>query len=162
MFLGQEYEIFEWFIIHFTENNGMAFGIEFGGYLGKAVLSIFRIIIIIFGIRYVIKLNKKNMPNGALISLGLIIGGALGNIIDGAFYGLIFNESYNNIASFVNSGGYAPFLHGKVVDMLYFPIIDTHVFDRHFVFFRPVFNIADSGITTGIMLILIFYRKLFN
>ena len=162
MFLGQEYEIFDWFIIHFTENNGMAFGIEFGGYLGKALLSIIRIIIIIFGIKYIIALNKKNMPNGALIALGLIIGGALGNIIDSAFYGLIFNDSYNNVASFISSGGYAPFLHGKVVDMLYFPIIDTHVFDRHFIFFRPVFNIADSGITTGIMLILIFYRKLFN
>ena len=162
MFLGQEYEIFDWFIIHFTENNGMAFGIEFGGYLGKVFLSVFRIVIVMFGIKYIIKLNKENMPAGSLIALGLIIGGALGNIIDGAFYGLIFNDSYNNVASFLVSGGYAPFLQGKVVDMLYFPIVNTYIFDKHIIFFSPVFNIADSGITIGIMLILLFYRKLFN
>ena len=106
MFLGQEYPIFDWFIIHFTENNGMAFGIEFGGYTGKTLLTIFRIIVVAIGIKYVATLVKKNISDGALIALGLIIGGAIGNIIDSSFYGLVFNDSYNNIASlFPDSGG---------------------------------------------------------
>ena len=169
MFLGQEFQILDWFIIHFTENNGMAFGIEFGGYAGKAILTILRIIIVIIGIKYIADLNKKAFSNGTLIALGLILGGAIGNIIDSCFYGLIFNESYNNIASFLpESGGYAPFLHGRVVDMLYFPLINSHFPDwiplfggDHFLFFRPVFNIADTGISTGIILIFLFYRKEF-
>lgn len=170
MVLGQEFKIFDWFIIHFTENNGMAFGIEFGGYAGKALLTIFRIIVVVIGIKYIVNLDKKKLPNGSLIALGLIVGGAIGNIIDSCFYGLIFNESYNNIASlFPDSGGYAPLLHGKVVDMLYFPLINCHFAswvpfwgDEHFIFFRPVFNIADAGISVGIFLLFIFYRKEFN
>ena len=169
MFLGQEYVLFNWFIIHFTENNGMAFGLEFGGYLGKKLLTIFRIIVVVFGIKYIISLNKETFTNGALIALGLIIGGAIGNIIDSSFYGLIFNDSYNNIASFFpESGGYSSFLHGKVVDMLYFPLINTHFpqwfpfwGSEHFIFFRPVFNIADAGISIGIFMILLFYRNNF-
>ena len=105
-----------------------------------------------------------------MVAIGLIIGGAIGNIIDSSFYGLIFNESYNNVASFFpESGGYAPFLQGKVVDMFYFPIINSHfpnwfpIFGgEHFIFFRPVFNIADAGISSGIILILIFYQKDFS
>ena len=169
MFLGQEYPIFDWFIIHFTENNGMAFGIEFGGYTGKTLLTIFRIIVVAIGIKYVATLVKKNISDGALVALGLIIGGAIGNIIDSSFYGLIFNNSYNNIASlFPDSGGYASVLHGRVVDMLYFPLINDHfpewfpIFGGdHFIFFRPVFNIADAGISVGIFMILLFYRKEF-
>ena len=169
MFLGQEYLIFDWFIIHFTENNGMAFGLEFGGYTGKTLLTIFRIIVVAIGIKYVISLTKKNLPTGALIALGLIIGGAIGNIIDSSFYGLLFNDSYNNIASlFPESGGYASFLHGRVVDMLYFPLINGHFPEwfpfwgrEPFIFFRPVFNIADAGISVGIFMILIFYRNEF-
>jgi len=169
MFLGQEYVLFNWFIIHFTENNGMAFGLEFGGHLGKKILTILRIIIVLLGLKYVISLNKKDFTNGALIALGLIIGGAIGNIIDSSFYGIIFNESYNNIASFFpEGGGYSSFLHGKVVDMLYFPLINTHFpewfpfwGDKHFIFFRPVFNIADAGISIGISMILLFYRNNF-
>ena len=170
MVLGQEFKIFDWFIIHFTENNGMAFGIEFGGYIGKSLLTVFRIIVVLVGIKYLLDLNKKKLPTGALIALGLIIGGAIGNIVDSCFYGLIFNESYNNLAVlFPNSGGYAPLLHGKVVDMLYFPLINSHFPNwipffggNHFIFFRPVFNIADAGISTGIFLLFIFYRKKFN
>lgn len=169
MFLGQEYVLFNWFIIHFTENNGMAFGLEFGGHLGKKLLTIFRIIIVALGLKYIISLNKENFTNGALIALGLVIGGAIGNIIDSSFYGLIFNDSYNNIASFFpESGGYSSFLHGKVVDMLYFPLINTHFPDwlpfwggKHFIFFRPVFNIADTGISVGISMILLFYKNNF-
>tara|TARA_B100000902_G_C27311171_1_gene918504 strand:+ start:1635 stop:2222 length:588 start_codon:yes stop_codon:yes gene_type:complete len=168
--LGEEIKVFDWFIIHFTENNGMAFGMEFGGYTGKAILSIFRIIVVGLGIKYVMDITKKKLPNGALISLGLIIGGALGNIIDSSFYGIIFNDSYNNVAVlFPETGGYSSFLHGKVVDMLYLPLLNSHYPQwlpiwggDHFIFFRPVFNIADAGISVGIAIILIFYRNLFN
>ena len=168
--LGEEYEIFDWFIIHFTENNGMAFGIELGGYTGKKILSLFRIIVVGVGIIYLFNLTKKKISDGALIALGLIIGGAIGNIIDSSFYGIIFNESYNNIASFMpEGGGYSSLLHGKVVDMFYFPLMNSHFPNwlpiwggEHFIFFRPVFNIADAGISIGIFIILLFYRKEFN
>jgi signal peptidase II len=170
MFLGQEHQIFNWFIIHFTENNGMAFGMEFGGFTGKTLLTLFRIIVVSFGIFYVKSIVKLKIPRGALIALGLIIGGAIGNIIDSTFYGFIFNESYGSVASFFpESGGYASLLHGKVVDMFYFPLINSHFPDwlpfwggEHFIFFRPVFNIADAGISVGIFMILLFYRKAFN
>lgn len=170
MVLGQEFHIFDWFIIHFTENNGMAFGLEFGGVWGKMILTIFRIIVVTAGILYIKKVVKTGFASGALVSIGLITGGAIGNIIDSTFYGLIFNDSFNNVASFLpQSGGYAPFLHGKVVDMFYFPLIDTHLPSfipvlggNHFIFFRPVFNIADAGISVGIIIILLFYRKTFN
>lgn len=170
MFLGQEFYIFDWFIIHFTENNGMAFGMEFGGLYGKIFLTLFRIIVVGLGIYYLKTIISSNFRNGALIAIGLIIGGAVGNIIDSSFYGLIFDHSYNNVASFLpESGGYAPLLRGKVVDMFYFPLINSHfpkwipVFGGdHFIFFRPVFNIADAGISVGIFLILLFYRKEFN
>lgn len=170
LFLGEEIQIFDWFIIHFTENNGMAFGMEFGGYTGKTMLTLFRIIVVGLGIKYVFDLKKKGLSNGALIALGLIIGGAIGNIIDSSFYGIIFNESYNNVAQFMHeSGGYSSLLHGKVVDMFYFPLMNSHFPNwlpiwggEHFIFFRPVFNIADAGISVGIFMILLFYRKEFN
>ena len=167
--LGQEFQIFDWFIIHFTENNGMAFGLEFGGHTGKTLLTLFRIIVVGFGIKYVFDIAKNKMPNGVLIAIGLIIGGAIGNIIDSSFYGILFNESYNNVAQFLpETGGYSSLLHGKVVDMLYFPLLNSHypewvpIFGGdHFIFFRPVFNIADAGISVGIFMILLFYRKVF-
>ena len=170
LFLGEEIQIFDWFIIHFTENNGMAFGMEFGGYTGKTMLTLFRIIVVGLVIKYVFDLKKKSLSNGALIALGLIIGGAIGNIIDSSFYGIIFNESYNNVAQFMHeSGGYSSLLHGKVVDMFYFPLMNSHFPNwvpiwggEHFIFFRPVFNIADAGISIGIFMILLFYRKEFN
>ena len=169
--LGEEIQIFDWFILHFTENNGMAFGMEFGGHTGKTILTLFRIVVVSIGIKYIIDLiNKNKMPNGALIALGLIVGGAIGNIIDSSFYGIIFNESYNNVAQFLpETGGYSSLLHGKVVDMLYLPLLNSHYPDwlpifggDHFIFFRPVFNIADAGISVGIITILLFYRKVFN
>ena len=168
--LGEESQIFDWFIIHFTENNGMAFGMEFGGYAGKKMLTLFRIIVVGIGVKYIFNLTKKKKSNGTLIALGLIIGGAIGNIIDSSFYGIIFNESYNNVASFMpESGGYSSLLHGKVVDMFYFPLINSHFPNwlpiwggEHFIFFRPVFNIADAGISVGIFIIFLFYRKEFD
>ena len=170
MFLGQEFKIFDWFIIHFTENNGMAFGLEFGGDTGKIILSLFRIIVIVWGFSYITTLTKSKLPNGLLIALGLVFGGAVGNIIDGVFYGVLFNDSYNQIAEFLPAvGGYSTFLMGKVVDMFYFPLINTHFPNwfpffggEHFIFFRPVFNIADAGISVGMFVLILFYRKHFR
>jgi signal peptidase II len=170
MFLGQEFRIFDWFIIHFTENNGMAFGLEFGGDTGKIILSVFRIIVIVWGVNYINTLTKTSLPNGLLVALGLVFGGAIGNVIDGVFYGVLFNDSYNQIAEFLPAvGGYSTFLMGKVVDMFYFPLINTHFPNwipffggEHFIFFRPVFNIADAGISVGMFVLILFYRKHFR
>lgn len=171
MTIGQEIHVAgNWFILHFTENEGMAFGYTFGGSAGKLILSIFRIIaVIVIGI-YIHRLKKKSPHPGLIISFSLIMAGALGNIIDSAFYGLIFNaSSYHSVATlFPPGGGYSSFLHGKVVDMLYFPVIETSLPNwfpiwggEPFTFFRPVFNIADSSITTGVLLLLIFQKKFF-
>ena len=168
--LGQEKPIFDWFIIHFTENNGMAFGMEFGGDVGKTLLTIFRIVVVIIGIYYVKSIINPRLSVSALIALGLIIGGAIGNIIDSTFYGVFFSDSYNAVATFIpEGGGYSSLLHGKVVDMFYFPLINSHFPDwfpfwagEHFIFFRPVFNIADAGISVGLFMILLFYRKQFR
>jgi len=172
MYLGEEFSVIgNWFLIHFVENNGMAFGIEFAGEYGKIFLSVFRVLAVTAIGWYLLKLVKKDdVPMGFIVCVSLILAGAVGNIIDSAFYGLIFNESYGQVARFFpDGGGYATFLHGKVVDMLYFPLISGHYPDwlpiiggREFLFFRPVFNIADSSITIGIFSIIIFYWRLFS
>ena len=161
-----------WAKIHFVENEGMAFGLSFGGLTGKYILSIFRIIMVGFLIYILKNLLKNNETYGLIISFSMIIAGAIGNIIDSMFYGLIFSESYfhGGLATmFPPEGGYGNFLTGKVVDMLYFPLIDTILPEwvpvwggERFEFFRPVFNIADSAITTGVASILIFHRRFFN
>ncbi len=161
-----------WAFIHFVENNGMAFGFSLGENWGKLLLSLFRIFAVGFLIFYIIKLIKENASNFLLICFSLILAGAIGNIIDSAVYGLIFSETpyHGGLATlFPKDGGYAGFLYGKVVDMLYFPIIEG-VFPKwvpiwggeHFLFFRPVFNIADASITSGVLLILVFQRRLFG
>jgi len=170
--LGDEIVVFkDWFILHFVENNGMAFGFEFAGEYGKMILSIFRIVAVIAIGWYLFKLPKnKAIPFGFLASIALIFSGAIGNIIDSLFYGMIFNHSYGQIADiFPDGGGYSSFLHGRVVDMFYFPILQFQIPEwfpvrggTDFIFFRPVFNIADSSITVGIFSILLFYRKQFN
>ncbi len=172
MSLGDEIVVFKnWFILHFVENNGMAFGFEFAGEYGKIFLSVFRILAVVAIGWYLSKLYKlKEIPFGFVLSISLILAGAIGNIIDSLFYGIIFNHSYGQIATFFpDGGGYAGFLHGRVVDMLYFPLFSGIYPDwlpvlggKDFLFFRPVFNIADSSITIGIFSILIFYRKYFN
>lgn len=172
MHLGEEFSVIgNWFLIHFVENNGMAFGIEFAGEYGKIFLSVFRIIAVTGIGWYLLKLSKReDIPMGFVACVALIFAGAVGNIIDSAFYGLIFNESYGEVAQlFPDGGGYATFLHGKVVDMFYFPLISGRYPDwlpiwggNDFLFFRPVFNIADSAITTGIFSIVVFYWRLFN
>lgn len=171
MTLGQEFPVIgHWFIIHFVENNGMAFGFEFGGEYGKIFLSLFRVVAV-FGIGwYILQLIKKGLPMGFIACVSLIFAGAIGNIIDSAFYGLIFNDSYGQVSTlFPEGGGYATFLHGRVVDMFYFPLFSGVYPDwipfaggGDFQFFRPVFNVADSAISVGIFSIIIFYRKQFH
>ncbi|QZE13997.1 lipoprotein signal peptidase [Halosquirtibacter laminarini] len=171
MSLGDEFHVFgNWFLIHFVENNGMAFGLEFAGKYGKPFLTVFRVIASIAIIVYLNKLIKKGIPNGAVISISLILAGAMGNIIDCAFYGMIFDHSFGQVATmFPAGGGYETFLHGKVVDMLYFPLLEGNfpswlprIGGQHFLFFSPVFNIADSAISVGIAILLLFYRKTFE
>jgi signal peptidase II len=170
-YLGEERHVIgNWFILHFVENRGMAFGYEFAGRYGKVILTLFRLIAAGAIFWYLQKLIKKGIPTGLVISIALICAGALGNIIDSAFYGVLFSDSYGRVAEFLPpGGGYETFLHGSVVDMLFFPIIkgtwpswSPINAGQPFIFFRPVFNIADSCITIGIGIILIFFRKYFN
>ena len=172
MMIGQEYQVLgNWFLLHFTENEGMAFGMQIGGEFGKLLLSIFRIIAVAAIGYYLYHLVKKKAHFGLIFSITLILAGALGNIIDSAFYGMIFSQSsYHTVATFLpEGGGYSSFLHGKVVDMLYFPIIRGNFpgwfpfwGGQDFIFFRPVFNIADSCITIGVFLLLICQRSFFK
>ncbi|MEJ5052867.1 lipoprotein signal peptidase [Sphingobacterium sp. MYb382] len=172
MTIGQDFNILgNKFIIHFIENNGMAYGMEFGGEFGKLFLTLFRIIAVAgigYGLHYMVK-NKYH--RGFILNVALIFAGALGNIIDSTFYGVLFSESsFYEKASFLPAGGgYAPLFHGKVVDMLYFPLIEGNFPEwfpfwggEHFLFFRPVFNIADTAISIGVFLILLFQRRYFK
>lgn len=175
--LGEVGRLSDWCIIHFTENPGMAFGFEFGGEFGKLLLSIFRILACIGGafyIRYIIK--TKEHP-GFVFSVSLILAGAMGNILDSAFYGMIFDKGtmlntdfqeympYDGVAS-LTGNGYAPSMYGCVVDMFYFPIVNGHFPDwfpiwggEDFQFFRPIFNFADASISCGVIVIILFQKK---
>ena len=167
MYLGQEHQILDWFYIHFTENNGMAFGMEFGGDWGKLTLSLFRIVFVGFIASYLLKLIRKNADKILITSLSLILAGAIGNILDGAFYGMLFSESYHQLASFLpEGGGYAPLFFGRVVDMFYFPMFKGYLpvwipfwGGDYFVFFRPVFNIADAAISGGVGIMVLFQKR---
>lgn len=180
MRIGDEISVFSWFKIHFLENEGMAFGFSFGGDGGKLLLSLIRLLAIVVLIWYLAKINRKRnlalaqssltkkerkVGVGLIVSLSLILAGAIGNMLDSAFYGLIFSESYFHVAQLFPVEGYAPFLHGRVVDMLYFPLFQgtyptwmPWIGGREFLFFRPVFNIADSAITIGFILFFITQR----
>ncbi len=172
---GEEVKILglDWALLHFVENEGMAFGITLGGDYGKLALSLFRIAAVGFLIYYLRLLLRSQVSFGLVIFFGLILAGAIGNIIDSAFYGIIFSEtSYHTgeVAQlFPPEGGYAGFLHGNVVDMFYFPIWEGFFPDwlpfwggEHFIFFRPVFNLADTSITVGVLSLLLFYRSFFG
>lgn len=170
MYLGEEFQIAPWFIIHFTENNGMAFGMELGGDYGKLFLSVFRILFVSGMVWYLFKMVKEQAGGLFVFILSLIIAGAIGNIIDSVFYGWMFSSSdYGSVATlFPPDGGYASLLHGKVVDMFYFPLFEGYFPDwlpvwggEHFLFFRPVFNLADAAISCGVILWIIFQKRLY-
>lgn len=173
MTLGQSINVLgDWFQIYFVENIGMAFGMSVGGTIGKLLLSIFRIGLATAIFMYIKKLLKKDdVPTGVLFGLAAIMCGAIGNIIDSLFYGLIFSESgFTQVATlFPAEGGYAGLFYGKVVDMLYFPIIDTTLPDwmpiwggKPFLFFSAIFNFADSCITVGAFYLVIFHWRFFS
>lgn len=168
------------FQLYFVENPGMAYGWKFGGNWGKMALTIFRLIAVIAGTWYLGKIIREKHHKGFIICASLVYAGALGNLIDSAFYGLIFDKGmtvdpsmkeyigYNGLAAF-SKNGYTSFLHGNVVDMLYFPIIKGHFPSwfpfwggEDFEFFRPIFNIADASITTGVLIILFFQKRFFK
>ena len=162
----------EWSRLHFVENPGMAWGWEFGGGIGKIILTLFRMIAVLLGTFYLRNIIHKKYHRGFIICAALIYVGALGNLIDSMFYGLIFNDSepYSIAKLFPAGGGYAPFLHGKVVDMFYFPIIQTHYpawfpvkgwRGQEFEFFSPVFNLADASISAGVIALLIWQKRFF-
>lgn len=156
--LGESVDVFGWFKIFFIENNGMAFGMEI---VGKLFLTIFRILAV-GGLAYFIhRLIKKQARQGFVLAVSLLLAGAAGNIIDSVLYGVLFSDSYGHLATFLpEGGGYAPLFYGKVVDMLYFPIIRNSMGET--IFFSPVFNIADSAISVSAVIILLFYRKDLN
>ena len=173
MTLDESITVFpNWFFIRFIENPGAAFGMQIGGEYGKLILSLIRIIAIGFLGYYINKLLKRgDVPTGVIVGFAMILVGALGNVIDSAFYGLLFSEStITSVATFLpDGGGYAGFLHGKVVDMLYFPLFSgtypewfPWVGGDKFLFFSPVFNLADSYISVGVIYMLIFQNKFFH
>ncbi len=168
MFWHESIRITDWFFIYFTENNGMAFGMEI---IGKLFLTSFRIVAVVLIIWYLIKIVKQNLKTGYIVCISLILAGAIGNIIDCVFYGVLFSEStHSSLATFVPIGeGYSEWFYGKVVDMFYFPIIDTNwpewmpfVGGEHFIFFSPIFNFADAAISCGIIALILFYSKYLN
>ncbi len=160
----------EWARLRFEENPGMAFGWQLPEPYGKLLLSLFRIFAVSLLIYFIRQLIQAKAKTGLLLSFALILAGALGNIIDSAFYGMIFSGSFHGVATlFPESGGYASFLHGQVVDMLYFPMFEGYFPEwfpfwggEYFRFFRPVFNIADAAITIGVLSIILFHRSFFN
>lgn len=169
MYLGQSYEITPWFFIHFTENPGMAFGLELGGTWGKLVLTLFRILAISGIIWWLRDSVKKGATSVAIWGISLILAGAIGNVLDSLYMGLLFGDSLGHVATFMpEGGGYAAPLYGKVVDMLYFPLYEGYLPDwipfwggDYFTFFRPIFNIADTAISVGVGLLFLFQRKVF-
>lgn len=172
-YAGESHLIFgNWFQLYFIENEGMAYGWKFGGEFGKMALTLFRLVAVIYGVFYIKKIVEKKYSKGFIICVALIFAGALGNLIDSMFYGLIFESSSldtYNIAKIFPVHGYAGFLHGNVVDMLYFPIIHTKLPSwipvwggTYFDFFSPIFNLADASISTGIIAILVFQKHFFK
>ena len=156
--LGEEVVVFaDWFKIHFTENNGMAWGFEFGGKAGKLFLTLFRVVAVTGIVYWLWQSIKRKAHTAVIIAIALILAGAVGNIIDSVFYGVIFDSSYHNVATLFSDNPYGELFHGKVVDMLYFPIYEG----ENFTFFNAIFNGADSWITIGVALLFLFNKQAF-
>jgi signal peptidase II len=170
-FVGESHRVIgNWFRLYFIENEGMAYGLKFGGDWGKILLTLFRLAAVVFGVFYLARIIRQKLHPGFIVCASLIFAGALGNLIDSMFYGLIFENSSQvmlNVAKIFPQKGYAGFLHGKVVDMLYFPIIRNATFPNwvpiwggdDFEFFRPIFNIADAAISSGVIVYNYFPNK---
>lgn len=167
--LGEEVPVFDWFRILFVENEGMAWGTKIPGEYGKLFLTLFRLVAIV-GIGYWLWDSvRKNGSRILITAIALIFAGAMGNIIDSVFYGIVFNDSYGQVAEFMPiDGGYGTLFHGKVVDMLYFPLWQGNLPEwipfwggNYFTFFEPVFNIADTAISAGVILLLLFNKRAF-
>ncbi len=167
--LGEGVPVFGWFKILFVENEGMAWGAKIPGAYGKLFLTVFRLVAIVAIGYWLLDLIKKQAPKIAVVAVSLIFAGAFGNIIDSVFYGLIFSDSYHQVATFLPAeGGYETLFHGKVVDMLYFPLFEGYLPEwipffggKYFSFFDPVFNLADTAISVGVGLLLVFNKKAF-
>jgi len=170
-YLGEQIPVLgSWFYLHFTENNGMAFGMELAGKTGKLLLSLFRAAAIVGLGYYLYRQIKQNADKILIYTLSLVLAGAAGNLIDCCFYGWFFSDSLNGLSTFLPSGGgYAPFLFGRVVDMFYFPLFSGQFPEwlpiwggEYFEFFRPVFNLADAYISVGVGLMLVFQKRVFG
>lgn len=156
--IGEEVAVFgDWFILHFTENNGMAWGFEFGGRAGKLFLTLFRVVAV-FGIVYWLRNTiKRNAPTTVVVAIALVLSGAFGNIIDSVFYGVIFDAPAHGVATLFAENPYGELFYGRVVDMLYFPMYEG----ESFTFFNAIFNGADSFITIGVILLFIYSKEAF-
>lgn len=167
--LGEEIRVFDWFRIFFIENEGMAWGAKIPGEYGKLILTLFRLVAIVAIGYWLWDCVQKKLPRILILSVSFIFAGALGNIIDSVFYGIIFDDSYRNVASlFPEAGGYGTLFHGKVVDMLYFPLFKGFLPEwipfwggEYFTFFDPVFNVADVAISTGVGMLIAFNKRAF-
>jgi len=167
--LNEEVYVFDWFRIHFIENDGMAWGVELPGNYGKLILTLFRILAV-GGIFWWLKDSiEKKTSRILIVSISLILAGALGNIIDCVFYGVIFNSSNNEVASLFSNDPYGTWFHGEVVDMFYFPIWKGYLPEwlpfwggKYFTFFNAIFNVADAAISIGVALLIIFNKRVFK